>query len=812
MKTVYKYFISLVILQLFSAGFLFPQVFSLKGTIASAKSGEALSFANVRVLETTTGTAANIEGVFELKLQKGNYKIIASFIGYKSDTINIALNRNMNINIKLSPVELKLKEITVLPKKNRAIKIIRKAIERKNEREKLIKDYSFSAYTKGLIKTTRDITTGDNSINLDIGKMDTAQLKISGLLENQSRGYFLKPKFYKEEIIARKQSANFPPTINVLTGGRVIQNFYTDDIQFFGRELSSPISSNALNFYYFNLEDSLAMDNQKVYQIYFEPDDKTDAGFYGKIFITDKSYDLIKLDINLNSAANPGGFFSKVNIYQQFLPFANNIYMPIDYRLFVEGNFFGLIKFGFELNSIMQDYNINSGIAEDYFDMVILKVLPDADKKDSTFWNNIQTIPNTDNEMNAYKRIDSLESIPRTFADNFSFFAFRNSIDDNWSMSGPLSFYSFNPVEGHGVNFSVFYNDKTEKRLSFNNDLSYGFNDKKFKWNFASRYLFGEYRTVKTSVNVFDNLKILFQDSDEYNSLTSTLTALFGHYDFRNYYYSKGFSLNISGEVFPILELGIGYSNSTDKIAVVNSEFSIFNRRKKFAVNQPIFNSTIRTATFNWQIDFRNFIEDGYFRRRISQGKSSVIFSGDFTFSDKKLLSSGLDFNINQFNINSNINSFRSTSFQINMNFVNSSKAIPLQMMNALPGNIQSVGKDFTFRTLKYSEVVSDRVAAMGFQYNFNDEFFKLLQVPFLKDKQILLSIHFNAALTDISTDTYLLNKNLFLKSPVEFHKPFYEIGFGVGQMMFPLKLEFTWKLNHFGKNNFVFGINSFVF
>jgi len=37
------------------------------------------------------------------------------------------------------------------------------------------------------------------------------------------------------------------------------------------------------------------------------------------------------------------------------------------------------------------------------------------------------------------------------------------------------------------------------------------------------------------------------------------------------------------------------------------------------------------------------------------------------------------------------------------------------------------------------------------------------------------------------------------------------EAGFGIGQILIPMKMEFTWKLNHFGYNNFVFSLNTFV-
>ena len=76
-------------------------------------------------------------------------------------------------------------------------------------------DYSFKAYTKGLIKTTQDISLKRNRASASIGSKDTSALKITGIIENESKGYFKKPNKYKDEIIARKQSANTSSQINV---------------------------------------------------------------------------------------------------------------------------------------------------------------------------------------------------------------------------------------------------------------------------------------------------------------------------------------------------------------------------------------------------------------------------------------------------------------------------------------------------------------------------------------------------------------------------------------------------------------------
>src|ERR1035437_8917989 len=124
---------------------------------------------------------------------------------------------------------------------------IKKAILRKDERNRKLKSYEFEAYTKGIIKTQEDISSKNNGISLGVGTNDTIPLKISGILENQSKGYYKKPDNYKEIIIARKQSANFPSSANMLTGGRLIQNFYEDNVSFFGRFLPGPLAENALS-------------------------------------------------------------------------------------------------------------------------------------------------------------------------------------------------------------------------------------------------------------------------------------------------------------------------------------------------------------------------------------------------------------------------------------------------------------------------------------------------------------------------------------------------------------------------------------
>jgi hypothetical protein len=798
------------------------QQFTLRGKVVDKSTSSVLIYANIRILGTTSGTTSNMEGSYELRLKPDSYKLTASYIGYKSDTISVNLQSNKTVYFELEPIPVHMSEITVFPGENPAVAIIRKAIEAKHVRNDNLNAYEFLGYTKGLLKTTKDFSTKDNSAGLSLSE-DTAKLKITGIIENVSKGFFKKPNYYKDEIIARKQSANAPSSLNIFTGGRIIQNFYNDDIQFVGRPLMSPIADDALDYYYFRIVDTLAMDKSNVFQINVEPQKKSNPGFIGTLYIADNTFALVKLELSLNDQANPGHLFTEIKILQQFSMFdcaeqqSNRfVSMPIDYRIFANLNYLGIAKVGFELNTIFHDYKINIPISDDTFGMAVVKVQPDADKKDSTFWKTTQTIPNSFEEVSAYKRIDSLEAIPKTFWDRFSFLSSSFDVNDNLSVTGPLGLYSFNRIEGHSLNFGADLYDINEKRLNSSIDLSYGFNDKKFKTDFSSKYYFGEYRTSSVSIEAYNKITSLFEESILYSKLTSTLTNLLGKYDFRDYYYTKGFKINFASEVLPVLRLGFGFFNRTDNNGFVNSDFSFFNRDKIYNYNKLIYETKINAATAEFKLDFRKFIEDGFFRRRLSQRNFNITLNGDVTLSNNSLLKSSIDFQLYKISLNGYLTNYKSAGMNFILSGSYSNGPVPYQMLDALPGNIESGSQTFTIRTLRMGEVFGDRTLTLSVEQNFNDEIFRLFGLTFLCDMQLMLYTHFNAALIEISPKSFAilpekLNNPAF-QNITEFKHPFYELGFGIGHPLFPFRIEFTWKLNYFGNNNFVIGLNSALF
>ena len=797
--------ILLLFMFLFSETDFTQSKVSLKGRVVDAVTGEALVFANVRVANTASGSITNKEGFFEIKLSSAAQKLITSFIGYHTDTTEVFPNSKETVKIKLTPSSLQLTEVLILAEENPAYAIIRRAIKRKAERAEKLKSYQYSSYTKGSVKTEDDINARGNTVSIGIGSKDSAELKITGILENESVGYYKTPHKLKEVIIARKQSANFPSSINILTGGRLIQNFYADDLNFFGRKMTGPLDDNSTKYYSFTLKDTLAQDYHTIYKIFMTPADSLDPGFVGDIYITGKNFDLVKVNLSLNKAANFSGIFKKITIDQQFDQY-DNIYMPVDYHLVVEANVLGLAKFGFELNTLLNNYEINKDISDDFFNKALITVLTDADKKDSTYWASIQHIPNTEEEMTAYKRIDSVSAIPFSFWDEFSWLSDRVTYSKHFSTTGPLGLYHFNRVEGNALDFGFFFYDLLDDRFHTSLTTSYGFADKRFKSESSSQYYLGDYRTYSISLKAYKKTSVLFENSSSYGDLFSTLSSLLSKYEFNDFYYSTGFSLMLSGEVLPVLKLRLGFQSQKDKSAMKNTEFSIFARKKKFNDNSPISDGLTNAVTAGFTIDFRDYIEDGKFRRRMGGNDGKMIFDADVTVAQNKLFKSDYSFTLCKASLNGGFTTFKTAGLQFGLNgFYNATGSLPFQNYYSLPGNITSLGKRFSFRTLGLNEIVGDRVFTFHLEHNFRDEIFRMLGISFLKSLNLQVNYYFNAAISDVSPNG---KKNLLYQYKA-FKTPFYENGFSIGHQLFPIAVEFSWKINYRGERNFVIGLNS---
>ena len=266
--------------------------------------------------------------------------------------------------------------------------------------------------------------------------------------------------------------------------------------------------------------------------------------------------------------------------------------------------------------------------------------------------------------------------------------------------------------------------------------------------------------------------------------------------------------MNLSGEVFPVLSLEASFINQTDNDAVNRTNFSFFAKDRAYRINPPVNEVKINAFTGGFNIDFRDYVEDGFTRRRITRDNTYITFGGDITYSNSRVLKSGLDFKKYQFNISGGVNTFKAANlnFRIDGNF--NDGTLPYQWLYSIPGNINLASKRFTFRTLNVNEVIGENAVTLFLEHDFRDEIFKWLRIPGLRDWEIQLNTFFNSALSTVGNKT----QNYMPFQSREFKHPFYEAGFGIGHVLLPIQVEFAWKLNYRGENNFRISLNSFIF
>lgn len=110
---------------------LFAQV-QLDGFVYDAQTDKPIPYATVILKNSENvfiiGVTTNEEGFYQLDHEKGIYTLQVDFIGYKTDTSTIDLNKNLSKNIKLLTEEQELDEVTVIAEKTSVQQLIDKKI------------------------------------------------------------------------------------------------------------------------------------------------------------------------------------------------------------------------------------------------------------------------------------------------------------------------------------------------------------------------------------------------------------------------------------------------------------------------------------------------------------------------------------------------------------------------------------------------------------------------------------------------------------------------------------------------------------
>lgn len=101
-------------IALFSSVLAFSQSnVSISGTVSDASTGESIIGASVRDLDGEGAAATNPYGFYSLKIDPGQHRITVSYLGYKTDTLVVRGNADLQHNFKLVPTAKQIDEVVV---------------------------------------------------------------------------------------------------------------------------------------------------------------------------------------------------------------------------------------------------------------------------------------------------------------------------------------------------------------------------------------------------------------------------------------------------------------------------------------------------------------------------------------------------------------------------------------------------------------------------------------------------------------------------------------------------------------------------
>ena len=96
------------------------QAAALRGIVTDKITQEPLIGATVQISGTTTGAITDIDGNFELAgLRNGSYKLIVSYISYRTKTLEVTVNGMSEIKVQLDPDNQQLEEVVVVAEAKR---------------------------------------------------------------------------------------------------------------------------------------------------------------------------------------------------------------------------------------------------------------------------------------------------------------------------------------------------------------------------------------------------------------------------------------------------------------------------------------------------------------------------------------------------------------------------------------------------------------------------------------------------------------------------------------------------------------------
>lgn len=424
--------------------------------------------------------------------------------------------------------------------------------------------------------------------------------------------------------------------------------------------------------------------------------------------------------------------------------------------------------------------------------------------RDSVFWKNNRLEKLNKDESGIYKLLDTLKTVPK-FKSYYNVMSILGSgyIEvDKWNLDfGDIySVLGYNDAEGvrTRVGARTYFSQNDPWRIE--GYMAYGFGDHKVKHGFSAKWLLDRKSRLIVSGGNREDIEQLGISLTATNDVLGRSVASSSVVTVGNNNRLTNINLttfNIEVEPLTNFRIRVGSSLRTLSSALPDafsldylddtSVSGVSSEVKQFDIN-TILVYTPGKKTIGYGVE-RYAINDDY---------STLLFS--YTKGAKGFFESDFDYEKIQFSYNQpwQLGGFGRLNSTVELG--KTFGAVPLGLLNVIPGNQTLFTIYNTFPNLDFYEFVTDSYASVHLEHNFNGRLFS--RIPFLRKLNLREIVGLRGVWGDISEENKLLNSPTSIPLLAPKDKVYWEYSFGVGNIFKILRLDFNFRGNYLESPN----------
>ncbi|MFZ4411856.1 MAG: DUF5686 family protein [Bacteroidales bacterium] len=802
------------------------------GKITDANTNEPIPFANVFFKGTTIGTTTDFDGNYSLKDKNSSDSLTVKVLGYISKAKKIKKHQKQTLDYQLVPTSFNLNEVLIKAGENPSWRILREVWKRKDAYNmKNLDALQFENYVNVDIsidnisekfrnnRTMRPFAAVFDSLKKSAGEDGKVLLPFL-VSESIADVYTLgSPVRYKEVIKANKLSGlliDNPELFSQFLGSSFQKyNFYDNWMKIFDRSFISPIAHGALGFYEIYIMDTVLIEGQRCFELKVKAKRKEDLAFNGKMWISDSTYALKRISVEIGKGANLN-FIEKYTIQQDYHLTDAGAYVPERTRVLVD-----VAEFTENAIGVIMKFNINNKNfitnkpKEAKFYNYNLEIEQNSMDHDDAYWKKERLIRANDSTVmeRAYAAIDTIRESSR-----IKFWrVFINTAWEGYYKVGKIdighwiTLYGHNKNEGNRFQLNLRTNPDFSKYWLIQTQAAYGTYDEKWKYNLQVEHFLSRKTWTKIGIKrSFDIERLgidpVFLEEHIFTNIMFSLSSQLGYLD-------KS-SLNYTNRLWIETDLGKGLNH---KIVLETKDFNpqgnfIF---AYYKADGSISSSyKISTLSYSFQYAPRNIwlIKDNY---RIGiAAKQGNVWTFKYTLGLKNVL--GGDFNFHKFSLNLGRKWKMGALGQLNYS-ITATKVfgkVPYTLGAIFQGNETLFESERSFNMMNYLEFAADQAIEGMVMHHFQGLIFN--RIPLFKRLKLREVVGANFVFSSLEKQNYFRdannpeglmpkafdNKPLTHFSVMDFNTPYIEAFWGIENLFKLIRITAYHRLTYLNEPN----------